>query len=719
MRKILLQKNILRAGFVALMMAMSTTAQAQYQVQNGSFEEWDDLGNKKEEPAHWNSFTHATGSLAGMVGAQQVKKDEDVRPGTTGQASVKIYARSVFGVVAQGNITTGCINAGSMSATDANGNYNYTKTDDDNFNQKITGLPDAIHVWAKASCKYSGSINCNLHTEGYFQDPAGNEITATVIAKADKSDIQSSSDWQELTIPFAYNVTDGTRPAYALVTFTTSGTPGQGDKSDCMLVDDFEFLYYSELTAAKYDGQSITFADGAATIDAEFEAEKLTDLASNGQGAVIETAYDAETAELTITVKGDDFSVNADNQHVYTIQFNKAETPVSSTTFEDVLMVTINGEHAAPQLAAIVKSGLENEPQMLSLKNFILHSEDTDMYIGNINLPNVTINEDGSFTTKQTITIEEGDLEGVDFWMGPMLGEIPVEMTGSVIGDKFETVIYIDMMASLSQIIEVRFGNDLVYTPDVAVVYNENAVVFNANGYAVIEEEYDAEKLTQVMTLGWATAQTSFDDETAVLTIAVTVNSEEPFTREYSIQFNKPEVPQPEAKTYTDVLLVIVSGEPVEPQTADIVVTTAEDGTRTIALNNFVLGSGEAAMPVGNIVVPGIELDEDGNFQTSQVVTLTDGDDPSYDYWMAGMIGDVPIDAAGQMTDDKLEITIDINLSEDLVIKVVFGKDLVDGINNVRTIADSKLCFDLAGRRVNTPVKGAIYIVGGKKVVVK
>ena len=47
------------------------------------------------------------------------------------------------------------------------------------------------------------------------------------------------------------------------------------------------------------------------------------------------------------------------------------------------------------------------------------------------------------------------------------------------------------------------------------------------------------------------------------------------------------------------------------------------------------------------------------------------------------------------------------------------GEGTTDIENSQFTIDNSQLTYDLYGRRVDNPVKGGIYIVGGRKVVVK
>lgn len=297
-----------------------------YQVENSDFELWDDEDNDNIEPAHWNSFMHATGTLSGMVKGKQVEKSEETRPGSEGQYSAKIFAReikilTITAATAQGNLTTGCINGSSMSATDASGNYNYTNINDNNFNQTFTGKPDSLRVWVKTSCVYNAAISCFLHTEGYYQSPEANDITATVVAKTEKSDVVAE-EWAEVVLPMEYNEeADDQRPFYALITLTTSGTAGQSNKDDWMLIDDLSFVYNSELAKATYGNEVVLFnEDGQASVDEFFDAELLS-LTANGRAATIETDYDEATAELTITVRGDDYRVNNENVHTYRIQF--------------------------------------------------------------------------------------------------------------------------------------------------------------------------------------------------------------------------------------------------------------------------------------------------------------------------------------------------------------------------------------------------------------
>lgn len=317
-------------------LVFTANAQNVYQVQNSNFEEWETVtfsSYKGDEPLHWNSFLTGTGKWINTAGRNQVEKSTEVRPGSTGKQSVKIFDRNVMlGIIAQGNLTTGCINMGSMTATDESGNYNYTKTDDDNLNQRFTGRPDAMVVWVKFVARGSNKakVNTILHTDGYYQDPEGNTITATVIAKAENTSIVPSNDWQKLTIPFDYK-NEG-RPAYALVSFASNNTPGKGAVGNYMLIDDLEYIYNYSLTSATYGATSLTVPAAGETADCGTltydESTELT-LTTDGEGASVEKAYDAESCVLTVTVKADDYEVSK-HSNVYKFQFAQPAASVPS-----------------------------------------------------------------------------------------------------------------------------------------------------------------------------------------------------------------------------------------------------------------------------------------------------------------------------------------------------------------------------------------------------
>ena len=179
-----------------------------------------------------------------------------------------------------------------------------------------------------------------------------------------------------------------------------------------------------------------------------------------------------------------------------------------------------------------------------------------------------------------------------------------------------------------------------------------------------------------------------------------------------------------QTKNYTDDLVVTINGISNTPQETDITVELNNDGTYTLSLNKFTLVDGEDIMPVGNIVLENIEVTEENGikyFTVERNIVITAGDENEGD-WMGPMLEEVPVSLAGKMDTENLYCAIDIDMSELLgqTINVVFGNEAdVTSINDITVENNANVIYDITGRRVNEITEAGIYIVNGKKVLVK
>ncbi len=133
--------------------------------------------------------------------------------------------------------------------------------------------------------------------------------------------------------------------------------------------------------------------------------------------------------------------------------------PVVAKEFIDNLQVTLDGTPMEPQQASIFVTDKGNGKYTLSLPNFILGTGADAMPVGTITIEDVEGTEtDGvvKLSTTQTITITDGDLEGVDGWLGSLLGEVPVTLNAEMTGDKLYAEIDIPFNG---MIIKVVFGS--------------------------------------------------------------------------------------------------------------------------------------------------------------------------------------------------------------------------------------------------------------------
>lgn len=176
---------------------------------------------------------------------------------------------------------------------------------------------------------------------------------------------------------------------------------------------------------------------------------------------------------------------------------------------------------------------------------------------------------------------------------------------------------------------------------------------------------------------------------------------------------------EPIIKNFTDKLSVTVKGMSPQDitypeQENTISVVNQGEGKYTLALKNFVLGSGKSMMPVGTIVmkdIDGTESDGTVKLSSEQTVNIQAGDDASVPTWMLnGKPVKVKIDA--EMTDSKLKAQLNIvcEMGEGVAlnIAVVFGDNSSTGINSAATEGDTtvKAVYDLNGHRLNGLQKG-------------
>ncbi len=179
-------------------------------------------------------------------------------------------------------------------------------------------------------------------------------------------------------------------------------------------------------------------------------------------------------------------------------------------------------------------------------------------------------------------------------------------------------------------------------------------------------------------------------------------------------------------KTYSDNLIVTINETSTPPIPADVLVTDNGDGTINFALKNFCLVLGEESVPVGKIAIENLQLrdTEDGlkAFTYNGPLTIAEGDLEGVDEWLGPMLGELPLELSGKLSEDKLFVAIGLNLVDLLgqVIYVQFGTDDFEtGINVVSALPQTNVMYDMQGRRLNHPTYGQLYILNGKKYIKK
>lgn len=232
-------------------LSLNIFAQDKIQFDNPGFEQWTTRATKAvSEPVHWHSGGTATGTFSGFL-SNQIEESSHTRPGTTGAKSVRLFPSSVLGITANGNMTNGRMNAGSMSATGSS-NYNYTQRSESAYNTPITVVPDSIALWVcfrSESASQRAQLHAVVHGDADYkfiangtEEPANMLVASARYTFTRTSTANGEYNWTRLSVPF---VKDGpcNDPRYILFTITTNETPGNGSTNDDLFVDDIELIY--------------------------------------------------------------------------------------------------------------------------------------------------------------------------------------------------------------------------------------------------------------------------------------------------------------------------------------------------------------------------------------------------------------------------------------------------------------------------------------------
>ncbi len=264
-------------------------AQHGTQFENRGFETWANFGNGAStiEPSHWHSTKSASGTFSGFL-SQQIEPSSQTRPGSSGSQSARLWPVSVVGVTANGNLTNGRMNAGSMSATGSN-NYNYTQRSDERFNTPIDRVPDSLTVWVcfrSVSTTQQGSVEAIVHGDVDLQVLASGEISPSdkVVAIASQPFLRTGTpqgglNWRRLSIPFSNNGACHD-PRYILCSITTNEVPGEGSTSDELYVDDILLVYNPSLQMGSLDKDHYLIGETLSvpfTLEGTMSAENLNE----------------------------------------------------------------------------------------------------------------------------------------------------------------------------------------------------------------------------------------------------------------------------------------------------------------------------------------------------------------------------------------------------------------------------------------------------------
>lgn len=561
-----------------------------------------------------------------------------------------------------------------------------------------------VGVKLMASPSKETMINREKDVMGMITDGVTKSDDAECIATINYAIEGDQAEWKTLTIPFNY--TSDATPEKINVIFSSADYFGDRDAigaGNSLTIDNVELIYNSQLASLAYNGTAIENFDKDEqyyTVTGEYTEGCLTAV-SDGAGATTSIRYDATTRIATITVQGNDVSVNPDNQHVYYVMFAP-----ETTAYTSKLIMGLAGAMLPPATENVGISEISGGKADFLLSNFAFQGT----VMGDILLTDVDCQEeaDGSITLHKEQTIRVfGDA-------GNTLGDLPVVLNGTLKDGKLNADLsitlngaipisvnvyptstpYVDLTALTgvaSQFAAVKDGltnpNCLFYVTD-ATLAGDNVIVDTECQKLVLSEDaaFFAPK-------AFTAAEVSFDRDFAAGRVNTFVL---PFTFTVPDGISVTKLNKVEGTTLTF--------SPVTTAEANTPYLIETNETRPFdALTNVEV----AATATVDVTVSGVT--HHGAFDSE---TVTSGETTYYG-WNEN--GEFVKATTGTLLPFRTYLTTSAAQAAPS-FKVIMDKPT--GIDAITTTETDGAIYDLTGRRVEKAVKG-IYIRDGKKVYIK
>lgn len=322
-----------------------------YQIPNSGFEQFH-KEKKVDEPNHWHSFASSDGVFSPFVSTiAHTFVSDVVRPGTSGSHSVMLTSARIFGLTANGTLTTGRMVAASSKAEDP---ANHAEMDMSNtakdangnpFHVQINGRPEAISAWVKfkqatpqPAAPYA-TISATITDGSYYQEPEDKAYT-NVMSRAKNDKIETKGfEWQNIMIPFE-TVDKNVDGKAILVTISTNALPGKGS-IDTLYIDDLSLVYNQDIVVQSISVKNnvLTLKDNMEYRGGDNEIYAANDIAVDTKASKVIKRIEETTGGIraVITVASEDLKTFK----TYTIDIPKGQTGITAPTGTDASAPTV------------------------------------------------------------------------------------------------------------------------------------------------------------------------------------------------------------------------------------------------------------------------------------------------------------------------------------------------------------------------------------------
>jgi hypothetical protein len=300
-----MKKNLL-LSFVVLISISLINAQ---QLENPSFEDWEDAGTVEEEPVNWSSLKTSDNTLVNSKAPVVWARSDDAH---SGLSSLMLTNIGTLGIVATGIMTNGRVH-GSFTTEEG---YVFTDREDDRWHTVFNHRPDSLVGWYKYFPEPGDScvVTSVLHKrDGTLPE---NETADNMVAKAEfKSNGETVDEWTRFSVPFVYF--KDSIPDYIMITLNSGNKLNSVDGSTAYY-DDLELIYEggSSIDEGVVETNAIYVYDNSIRLD------KMADGELKGSVLKVYDLNGQKLLEREVTSKSIALNNQFRNSNIYVVVLN-------------------------------------------------------------------------------------------------------------------------------------------------------------------------------------------------------------------------------------------------------------------------------------------------------------------------------------------------------------------------------------------------------------
>jgi len=251
-----------------LMITFVFMGMAQTQLDNASFEQWEEIGFGPDilEPVEWSSIKSSDVEGLNASAPKVLDRSTDAH---TGNYSVYLHSVDIFGLTATGTVCNGRYHD-DLNTDKA---YSFTDPEDSKWHTVITHRPDSLVGWYKANPKTGDfpTVRVVLHT-GYAEVSDNSDTTNYVGGYRLELPSQTVTEWTRFSIPINYY--KDINPEFAIVILTSS-IGVQATKDSEAWFDDLKFIYNDGTGVEEMTDNNISVTGSDGDIVINFKTTKI------------------------------------------------------------------------------------------------------------------------------------------------------------------------------------------------------------------------------------------------------------------------------------------------------------------------------------------------------------------------------------------------------------------------------------------------------------